>query len=63
MTSKNRLEVRIAGKDYKLVGIESEEYIQKLALYIDKKMLIPINFYGDYFMHTFPGKPLIVKLK
>lgn len=38
MTVKNKVEVRIAGKDYTLVGVESEEYIQKVALYIDKKM-------------------------
>ena len=35
---KNKVEVRIAGKDYTLVGTESDEYIQKVALYIDKKM-------------------------
>jgi len=38
MAEKNKVEVRIAGKDYTLVGCESEEYIQKVALYIDKKM-------------------------
>lgn len=38
MTNKNKVEVRIAGKDYTLVGAESEEYIQKIGLYIDKKM-------------------------
>ncbi|MFZ5989161.1 MAG: cell division protein ZapA [Bacillota bacterium] len=38
MTGKNKVDVRIAGKDYTLVGVESEEYIQKVALYIDKKM-------------------------
>jgi len=26
-----------SGKDYTLVGCESEEYIQKVALYIDKR--------------------------
>lgn len=36
--SKNKVEVRIAGKDYNLKGVESEEYLQKIALYIDKKM-------------------------
>jgi len=35
---KNKVEVRIAGKDYTVKGVESEEYIQKIALYIDKKM-------------------------
>jgi len=38
MTEKNKVDVRIAGKDYTLVGTESDEYIQKVALYIDKKM-------------------------
>lgn len=38
VAEKNKVEVRIAGKDYTLVGVESEEYIQKIALYIDKKM-------------------------
>ena len=38
MAEKNKVDVRIAGKDYTLVGTESDEYIQKVALYIDKKM-------------------------
>ncbi|NLL06741.1 MAG: cell division protein ZapA [Clostridiaceae bacterium] len=38
MADKNKVEVRIAGKDYTLMGAESEEYMQKVALYIDKKM-------------------------
>ncbi|TYQ16811.1 UNVERIFIED_CONTAM: cell division protein ZapA [Acetivibrio alkalicellulosi] len=38
MTDKNKVSVRIAGKDYTLVGVEAEEYIQKIALYIDKKL-------------------------
>lgn len=38
MADKNKVDVRIAGKDYTLKGIESEEYIQKIALYIDKKI-------------------------
>lgn len=38
MTSKNKVVIRIAGKDYTLVGMESDEYIQKVGLYIDKKM-------------------------
>jgi len=35
---KNKVEVKIAGKDYTLVGAESDEYIQKVGLYIDRKM-------------------------
>lgn len=38
MTVKNKVDVRIGGKDYILVGVESDEYIQKVGLYIDKKM-------------------------
>ncbi|WHH61063.1 cell division protein ZapA [Petroclostridium sp. X23] len=38
MASKNKVEVRIHGKDYTIMGAESEEYIQRVALYIDKKM-------------------------
>lgn len=38
MTGKNKVEVKIAGKDYTIVGTEPEEYIQRVGLYIDKKM-------------------------
>jgi cell division protein ZapA len=38
VTLKNKVEVRICGKDYTLVGVESDDYIQKVGLYIDKKM-------------------------
>lgn len=38
LTSKNKVVIRIAGKDYTLVGVESDEYIQRVGLYIDKKM-------------------------
>jgi len=38
LTSKNKVELRIAGKDYTIVGVEPEEYIQRVGLYIDKKM-------------------------
>lgn len=34
----NKVFIRICGKDYAIVGQESDEYIQKVALYIDKKM-------------------------
>jgi len=35
---KNKIEVKIQGKEYVVRGIESDEYMQKIALYIDKKM-------------------------
>lgn len=38
MTAKNKIEVLIGGKVYTIVGDESEEYMQRIALYIDKKM-------------------------
>lgn len=38
MTAKNKVVIRIAGKDYTLVGTEPDEYIHKVGLYIDKKM-------------------------
>jgi cell division protein ZapA len=34
----NKVKIRIAGKDHWIVGTESEEYIQKIGLYVDKKM-------------------------
>lgn len=34
----SKVRIRIAGKDYGIVGSESEEYIQKIGLYVDKKM-------------------------
>lgn len=39
MAEKNKIEVFIGGKVYKILGEESEEYMQKVARYIDKKML------------------------
>lgn len=38
VSAKNKVEVRIGGMDYILVGQETDEYIQRVALYIDKKM-------------------------
>ncbi len=38
MVDKNKVEVVIAGKTYTLVGCESEEYIKKVANYINEKM-------------------------
>ncbi|MFO7611462.1 MAG: cell division protein ZapA [Clostridia bacterium] len=34
----SKVRIRIAGKDYGIVGTEPEEYIQKIGLYVDKKM-------------------------
>ncbi|MBE7012691.1 MAG: cell division protein ZapA [Ruminococcaceae bacterium] len=38
MDNKTKTTVRICGSDYTLVGTESEEYIQRVCLYVDKKM-------------------------
>lgn len=38
MEEKIKTVVRICGSDYTLVGTESEEYMQKICLYVDKKM-------------------------
>lgn len=38
MTAKNRVILRIAGMDYAIRGSESEEYMHKLGIYVDKKM-------------------------
>ena len=35
---KNKISIRICGKEYAIVGYESDEYMQKVSLYIDKKM-------------------------
>ncbi len=39
LSLRNRVEVKIAGKDYAIVGTESEEYIQRVGLYVDRKMI------------------------
>lgn len=38
LTVRNKVELRIGGKDYTVVGAEPEEHIQRVGLYIDKKM-------------------------
>lgn len=38
MTNKNETKVLIGGNVYTLSGYESEEYIQRVALYINNKM-------------------------
>lgn len=35
---KNKTTVTICGKDYTMVGVESEEHIKRVAVYIDRKM-------------------------
>lgn len=38
MSSKNKTLVRIAGNEYALLADLPEEYIHKVAIYVDKKM-------------------------
>lgn len=35
---KIRVTVKIAGKDYNIVGHDSEEHVQRVAAYVDRKM-------------------------
>lgn len=35
---KTKTVVRIGGRDYTMVGVESEEHIKRLAVYVDRKM-------------------------
>lgn len=35
---KTRVTVRIAGKDYTMTSYDKEEYIQRVAHYVDRKM-------------------------
>ncbi|MGI6623721.1 MAG: cell division protein ZapA [Clostridiaceae bacterium] len=39
MAEKNKVTVRIAGNEYVITGTESPEYIQKVALFVDRKVL------------------------
>ena len=38
MSSKNKTQVIIAGKIYTLSGYESEEYLQRVAAYLNSKI-------------------------
>ena len=35
---KNKVQVTIDGRTFSIMGTESEEYLQKVAAYIDEKM-------------------------
>ena len=39
MSNKNKVIVRIMGQEYTMVGIESREYMQRIANYVDDKMM------------------------
>lgn len=38
MSEKQKLEVRICGRDYTLVSEDSPEYVHRVAFYVDRKM-------------------------
>ncbi|MDN5276897.1 MAG: cell division protein ZapA [Clostridiales bacterium] len=38
MVEKTKTVVRIGGREYAIKSMESEEYIHKVAIYVDKKM-------------------------
>ncbi|HBR02413.1 MAG TPA: cell division protein ZapA [Ruminiclostridium sp.] len=38
MSERNKVTVRIAGNEYVICGTESPEYIQKVALFVDRKL-------------------------
>ena len=35
---KTKTTVHIGGRDYTMVGVESEEHIRRVAVYVDRKM-------------------------
>lgn len=39
LSEKNKVAVRIAGNEYVITGSESPEYIQKIALFVDRKVM------------------------
>ena len=43
MEGKNKVIVKVGGKEYALLGVESEEYIQRVALYVNRKMVEIMN--------------------
>ncbi|MEG1559998.1 MAG: cell division protein ZapA [Clostridia bacterium] len=44
---KNNTVVHIAGQEFRLSGAESEEYMQKLAIFVDKKVQEVSNVYPE----------------
>ena len=38
MQNKNKVNIKIAGSDYSLCGEDSPEYMQKLAVFVDKRI-------------------------
>ena len=38
MSTKNKVSLKIAGKEYTIIGTESEEYMHKIGNYVDKRL-------------------------
>ena len=38
MLTKNKVEIKIQGREYTIVGTDPDEYIYKIGQYVDKKM-------------------------
>lgn len=45
MVEKTRTVVNICGKEYVIAGVESEEYIHRVAIHVDRKMIELKNTY------------------
>ena len=61
MSSKNKTEVLIAGKIFTLSGYESEEYLQKVATYINNKVAEFKNMEG-YNRQSKDNKSMLLEL-
>ena len=61
MSSKNRADVLIDGKIYTLSGYESEEYLQKVATYINSK-LVEFKKLEGYSRQSRENKSILLEL-
>ncbi len=61
MSAKNETEVTIGGRTYTLSGYESEEYLQKVAAYINGK-LSDFKKSDSYRRHTIDMQAVIIEL-
>jgi cell division protein ZapA len=50
MLEKTRTVVNICGREYAMAGVESEEYIHRVAIYVDKKM----NEFKNHYVNLSP---------
>lgn len=61
MSSKNNTEVIIEGKIYILSGYESEEYLQKVATYINNK-IAELRIDGNFKKHSLEVQRTLIDL-